>query len=385
MKTCNGPRVRAWIGMVALLAVAGSGCESDVSDGVDLTTEIPITREGCTPFGDPPRPLVSLLDTLFAASCLGGGGVNIGAWTDGEGTARQACLYQPAAASTEHQLPLVIYLHPSLIGVDLTLAVSNIRMQLDTADLSGDPERAGFILLAPYGRVTARYYPFPDNFFGPGWDNWYRQMQDGTEPRVVNGEPFVPNVDAATIDHYVQHVLATGLVDENRIYLMGWSNGSAMAILYGLNRPAIAAAAVYSAPDPLAAFDDPCAQVPVTAAPRDDTELQLLNPSMPIYHVHNACDIAGLCPNSQRMHERLTALGVPVQAQMLDNLKQPADACDALCGTDPNGIPAGLTDPLGYVQGLPGYTLGVLNHMTWPYGWTDEMFAFLREHPKQSR
>ncbi|TAJ52117.1 MAG: hypothetical protein EPN60_17340 [Nevskiaceae bacterium] len=375
------PRLAPALLLSTLMLGFVAGCEG----GGDSPppAEIAVTRKACTPFGDPPRRVEPLLDTLFAASCTGGGGRGLENWTDAEGNPRQACLYQPEAASTDHKLPLVIYLHPSLVGVDITLALSNIRSQLDTADLSGDPQRPGFLLLAPYGRVTARYYPFPDNFLGPGWDNWYRQLQPGVESRRVNGEDYPQNVDAATIDHYLQKVLASGLVDERRIYVMGWSNGSAMGLLYSLNRPQVAAAALYTAPDPLAAFDDPCAQTPVAATPKDDTELQLFNPGVPIYHVHNACDIAGICPNGLRLEQRLIAAGTPFQGQIIDNQKLATDRCDALCGTDPNGVPAGLLDPLGYVQNLPGYLLGTLNHVTWPRDWTEEMFRFLREHPKR--
>src|SRR3546814_16539352 len=88
---------------------------------------------------------------------------------------------------------------------------------------------------------------------------------------------------------------------------MGWSNGSAMSTLYGLNRPQIAAAAIYSAPDAFGAFNDPCVQQPMVGQPKDDTELQLLNPQLPIYHMHNACDIGGLCPNRLNLRDTLAA------------------------------------------------------------------------------
>src|SRR3546814_17049554 len=88
---------------------------------------------------------------------------------------------------------------------------------------------------------------------------------------------------------------------------MGWSNGSAMATLYGLNRPQIAAAAIYSAPDAFGAFNDPCVQQPMVGQPKDDPELQLLNPQLPIYHMHNDCDIGGVCPT--RLHPIGSALG----------------------------------------------------------------------------
>lgn len=376
-------RIAAPLAGALLLGLGACGGTSTSGDGGGLATEIPVTREACTPFGDAPRPVEPLLDTAFAASCLGDGGVNLDPWTDAEGTMRQACLYRPAAAAPTHKLPLVIYVHPSLVGVDITLALSNIRAQLDSADLSGDPQRPGFVLLAPYGRVTARYYPLPDSFGSPGWDNWYRQLAPGGASRSVNGQAYAGNVDAASIDHYLQQVLDSGIVDEHRIYLMGWSNGSAMGLLYGLNRPQIAAAAVYSAPDPFAAFNDPCQQTPVAGRPRDDTELQLFNPDLAVYHIHNACDIAGLCPNGLRLQQQLLDAGVPLQDRIIDDLKRETAQCEAICGTDPNAVPAGLTDPTGYLEDLPGYTLGTLNHLTWPFGWTDEMFAFLREHPRR--
>ncbi|NKF20778.1 hypothetical protein [Solimonas marina] len=375
----------AWKHLTVLsLAVAGVACSSSdpASTSGKLATEIPVTREACTPFGDTPRPVETVLDNVWGATCIGGGGQSMDDWDDPDGNSRQACLYEPAAASDTHKLPLVIYFHPSLVGVDITLAVSNIRSQLDTADLTGDPDRPGFILLAPYGRVTERYYPLPDNAGSPGWDNWYRQLEPDVAARTVNGISYPENVDAATVDHYVQEVIDSGKVDTRRIYVMGWSNGSAMGILYSLNRPMVAATAVYSSPDPLAAFNDPCEQTPVAGAPTDDTQLQVLNPSVPIYQIHNACDIAGLCPNTLRMRDRLIAAGVPFTNQTIDNLKQSADACEDICGTDPNAVPASLTDPLGYLQDLPGYTLGTTNHLTWPFGWTDQMFTFLREHPK---
>src|SRR3546814_11813737 len=80
-------------------------------------------------------------------------------------------------------------------------------------------------------------------------------LPDGQDRRV-NGVTYPANVDAAAIDHYLELVLAQGKVDTRRIYIMGWSNGSAMATLYGLNRPQIAAAAIYLAPDAFGAFND---------------------------------------------------------------------------------------------------------------------------------
>src|SRR6202011_467894 len=102
-----------------------------------------------------------------------------------------------------------------------------------------------------------------------------RQFHQGDV--TVGGHTYHENVDAATIDHFRAQVLAGKMVDTNRVYLSGWSNGSAMAYAYGLERPSIAAIAVYSAPNPYHAFNDPCPQSPVIARPSSITQLQILN------------------------------------------------------------------------------------------------------------
>jgi pimeloyl-ACP methyl ester carboxylesterase len=154
---------------------------------------------------------------------------------------------------------------------------------------------------------------------------------------TVNGTAFKENVDAATIDHFIQQQVATGMVDANRIYLVGWSNGSSMAFLYGANRSNIAAAAVYSAPDPFGALEDPCQQIPASGAPAD------------------------------RGHVRLFAAGLPTF--------QVVTSCDAICGTNPNGDP----------NNLVANTVGASNHATWPVRQTPQMLQFLQQHPLSSR
>jgi predicted esterase len=376
-------------GLILLMTFTLAACGGSVSGGgggetVDpgaLASTIPVTRQACTPFGDPPRQLLALNDGLFNPSCAPGG-ERLPRFTDGEGTVRDACLFEPPQASADAPLPLVVFVHPSAAGTDISLAASNIRSQLATADLTGDPERPGFIMLSPYGRVTSRFYPFPDNNFVPGWDNWYRQMLPGEASRTVNGQPFPLNVDAQTLDHYLEAVLATGKVDPARIYLMGWSNGAAMGLLYALNRPEIAAAAVYSSPNPFEAFNDPCPQTPVSGTPVNDTEIQVLNPDLPILHVHNDCDIAGICPNGLFLRDSVRAFGGAFDNVLVDTALQPASECLAICGTDPTARMDGVVDLEATITSLPGYSLGVLNHLRWPVNQTTAMFDFLRTHPQ---
>ena len=82
-----------------------------------------------------------------------------------------------------------------------------------------------------------------------------------------------------------------------------------MSFLYGANRSNIAAAAVYSAPDPFGALEDPCQQTPVAGAPADRRYVRLFAAGLPTSQVHNACDIAGICPNSRLISPQLAGAG----------------------------------------------------------------------------
>ena len=328
----------------------------------------PVLADGCTPFGDPPRTPVpnTTVTTCFP-------GITVGPWLDGTGTPRFACLYEPRSASASQPLPLVVYLHPSLFTADTIPFATNLLELLETADVSGDPARPGFILLAPQGRATTHFYPAPDDQ-GTGWDNWYRQLDPSGGPRVVAGRVYPQNVDAATIDHFVAQELATGRVDANRIYVTGWSNGSAMGFLYALARPQVAALAVYSAPNPYRAFDDPCPQTPVWGAPRSAAEMRVFNRRLPTYHVHNDCDIAGICPNGELLRTQLEALGIGVTDVIIDAAQLPVAACFDACGTNPDADMSSADNPLGF-------TTGTANHGRWPLLWTEAMLAFFRDHP----
>lgn len=316
----------------------------------------------CTAFGNDP----ALYDpATVAITPLCTGGQVLGPVADANGTPRYACLYEPPGASPASPRPLVVFVHPSLVNADSVWQATDLPLHVATGDLSGDPARPGFILLAPQGRNTCHYYPTADQH-GSGWDNWYRNLDPG-DPAI--------NVDAATLDHFIAEQVASGKVDGARIFLTGWSNGAAMAYLYGLNRSAIAAVAVYSSPDPFRAFNDPCPQVPVSGAPASIAELRVSNPGVPTFHVHNDCDIAGLCPMGERLEASIRALPGSADHLLVNSLLLPAAACNALCGTDPDGDFNPCSSPLGY-------TLGVANHLRWPLPYTSGMLDFFRTHPR---
>ena len=342
--------------LVALIVAAATcGCANAQS------------RSGaCGPFGNPP---VKILGAVKPAC---GGGRILGPWKDGDSTDRYACLYDFATLKPGHKLPLLVYLHPSLFG-PWTITHTNLLDLRTTSSLGAGPAGSGYIVLAPQGRNTAHYYQWPDNS-GMGWDNWYRQLSPAGDVKV--GKTVYPeNVDAATIDHFIAETAGTGKVDTRRIYVTGWSNGAAMGLLYALNRPYVAAVAVYSGPDPFGALIDPCPQKPVAGAPANQSEVRTYNTRVPVMNVHNSCDIAGICPNAEKLVAELrAAAGGTVEDVIVDSSGKRVEACVDACGTDPNG-------GLAFVRHPWDWMVGVHHHGEWPEEWTAPMLEFLRAHP----
>jgi len=319
----------------------------------------------CGPYGDPSAAVFSGVKP----NC--GQGKLIGPWKDADHIDRYACLYAPAGAASNRKLPMIVYLHPSLFSAGW-ITRTNLLDYQDSVSLSDDPKNVGYIVLAPEGRKTTHYYPFPDAK-GIGWDNWYRQLNPGGDVTIGN-TTWRENPDAAAIDHFIAMQVASGDVDTNRIFISGWSNGASMAYLYGLDRPNIAAVAVYSAPNPFGAFDDPCEQHPVAVTPTNNTQLQIFNPSIPTMHIHNSCDTAGICPSSEQLTTQLLASGVSVEDVILDYRGRRVLTCTSSCGSNPKGEMVLLSNPLGSAA-------GIFNHSQWPRTWTPAMLDFFRKHP----
>jgi predicted esterase len=332
-------------------------------------SEHAVAADACSPFGDPPAQVNhGVIASSFAAHnpiCFGGR--VLGPWKDSDGSDRYACIYEPEGHSRDNPMPLVVFIHGSIATAD-SVKLTGLVGEIGKADLGG--KKPGFILLAPEGRYTTHYYPGLDSN-AMGWDNWYRQLNPAGDV-TVGGTTYKENVDAATIDHFIQDETATGEVDPSRVYLTGWSNGAAMALLYALNRQSIAAAAVYSAPDPFGAFNDPCPQTPVPRAPTSNAQLQIFNPHIPLMHVRNSCDIGGICPNGNTFASQMRSLGVSLDDVILDPSGKPVTACDQSCGTSPMAT--------GEV-GTSGTLRGVLHHVQWPSPSNPRMFEFMRQHP----
>jgi membrane protease YdiL (CAAX protease family) len=313
----------------------------------------------CGPFGDPPAKIFASVKP----ECLGETRL-IGPWNDSDGTPRYACGYEPPAATRSRRLPLIVFLHPSLYTTDMA---ANLAKLATTANLSDDASRGG-ILIAPEGRNISHFYTVPDDK-GLGWDNWYRQFADHSV--TLDGNAYPENADAEAIDHFVKDEVASGQVDADRIYVIGWSNGAAMAYVYSLSRPNVAAIAVYSAPDPFRAFNDPCSQTPVTAEPANQREVRIANERLAAYQIHPDRDLAGLCPNIESLQRRLGAIGISFQDTVVDWKLAPVNGCFDQCGTNAAGD---WSNPLSL-------NLGYWLHTHWPFEWDPQMLDYLRMHP----
>ncbi len=347
-----------WYSSLFLAMIACLLSCSTAARGSDAQTQ-------CGRYGDPSAAVIS----DGTPSC--GDGKLLGPWKDADSMDRYACLYEPKAAGGNSKLPMIVYLHPSLFSAGW-ITITNILDLQNSTSLSDDPKKVGYIVLAPEGRKTTHYYPWPDNK-GVGWDNWYRQLNPAGDVKIGD-TTWRENTDAATIDHFIAAEVATGKVDTARIYVSGWSNGAAMGYLYAVNRPNIAAAAVYSAPNPFGALGDPCPQRPVAGAPANDKQIQIFNPVARTMHVHNACDVGGICPNGEQMASELNALGVVVDDVILDNRHSRVSSCTDSCGTDPDAPEKSNATVMGSIIGLG-------NHTRWPKEWTTTMLDFFRQHP----
>jgi hypothetical protein len=127
---------------------------------------------GCSPFGDPPaqvdRGWFASFVTARNSVCLGA--TRLGPWSDGNGDARYACLYEPQRADEREPLPMLVFLHPSETSAYSVILTGLVGL-IDKEVLNGG--NPGFILLAPQGRYTTHRYPGYDSN-ALGWDNWYR-------------------------------------------------------------------------------------------------------------------------------------------------------------------------------------------------------------------
>jgi len=334
------------------------------------------TPATCSPFGTPPLAEYGTWSVGPKPTCKGGKLVS--GFTDSQNIARDGCLWEPPQASSTNPLPLVVFLHGTGQTADSVQLSTNTLSFQTTANVSDNPAKLGFIVLSPQGNAVhialplASIGPLNVNLLNglPGWNTFYRQYSPNGNVTIA-GTAYPENADAAAIDHFIAQEVATGKVDPSRIYVMGWSDGGSMTYLYGLNRPAIAAAAIYAGPSPFQFVleSDPCAQEPVDQAPVDNYEIQIANPALPIWQIKNSCDWVTICKNEEILTQQLEELGTPIEDFFIEDNQSQFTGCEIECND-------GLSNDALKIGGR-GYN----NHIRWPTTWTAQMLDFFRQHP----
>lgn len=326
-----------WIGLLLLLA-----CTDAVGAGQEvIQSQVSENGNGFTCSADGAPPIRIVPRTTRRPSCEQGQVLSF----DQGGITRYACLNLPQQAEEEQsriagkRWPLFIYLHGSLTTPNSLYTFGRGLFNLHHFyPLSSDPNVLGFILLSPEGRKAVPWPSSsgPETGWGFHWDSWYRNPLD--------------NLDALAIDHFVDEVVSTGLVDTARNYVFGWSNGAYMAALYGVWRSdRIAAIAQYAGADSWSRL--PC-PVPLQ-----------YDRQVPLVLLRNLCDALVPCDATNDWIDTLTEQGWPFEYHSLTVTGTRTDQ-DRVCA-----------EPCSRGEGL-------FEHIRWPAEnvLAEDMLSFLKQH-----
>ncbi|MEM9067585.1 MAG: hypothetical protein AAGE52_03735 [Myxococcota bacterium] len=325
-------------------------------------------------------------------------GLGLSTWEDSESD-RTACVATPPGASPDSRRPLILYFHPGGEGGAETLSSTQLVARHASYDLSGDPERPGFVLAAIHGRNL--HHPTVAPRDGRHHDFYFRDL----------GYPST-NPDIAVVDRLVASF--SEVTDPERIYVMGWSNGGFFGQLYAIARHEdqgagfqIAAASVFATGNPFGAIEhNPFTDLPLTE-PRCAIE-GVPTSGVPIQLVYRTCDLPVPCNESQS-----SCFGEEPGYQTAQWLRDASRVLNItpllINGLEASGrLNADATECHDFGGGCPSTTscaatpnavdcLCFFNHVIWPDGIRDrdgspqgldreaDMLAFLRDHPRSIR
>jgi hypothetical protein len=261
--------------------------------------------------------------------------------------------------------PLVIWIAGSGGGAGNVYDKTSLRTKQLTFDMSGDPVRPGFILVSIQPRNL--HWPTADSQDGSRSETFYRDLNSPST-----------NSDISFVDHIIDTLVAEGVVDRKRIYVMGWSNGARFSGLYSILRHEqttpggnlVAAVANYSGGDPYASFDYSMPECELSKLPSS---------TIPYFMISRRCDLIAcdtqtdlkLLPGNvvePWIKSLRSEIGAEVTWLKIDNLGNPSSSCAS-------------ADYCTETQALFG-------HLQWPDGVDDKggidhepnMLQFLADH-----
>jgi poly(3-hydroxybutyrate) depolymerase len=316
------------------------------------------------------------------------------------GFTRHACIYRVPGASNISKRPLLLWFHPGGDGpADLAATETGLIDKADTFDLTGDPVRPGFTLVSVQGRNLR--FPTAEPRDGRHHDFYYRDLNSPST-----------NPDIANVDALIDAIVLEGIVDTNRIYVAGWSNGAFFSQLYAIARNTtptaggnrVASATVFAAASP---FGD-ISWNPFNETINEGTSscnFAIPASTVPIHITYRSSDAAVACDALQascfstepgyttdQWIMQATLAGLQVTGLRLGGLERftpvALDAIAPSCTDYSGGCPVGAcdTDPFGDT------CLSIVNHARWPDGAynnfplfgidrENDMLQFLRDNP----
>ncbi len=304
-----------------------------------------------------------------------------------DGVTRFACIKR-APGADQNPRPLVIFFHP---GGDGVIAVESTSLIEKTATaLLGADDTAGFTLVA----IEGRRIRFGTAFSRDGVYHHDFYFRDIASPST--------NPDIKNADLWIERMVDEGIVDTNRVYAMGWSNGGFFTQLYAIARHEtgtpnldvnIAAAVAFAAGDPFNGIDSNPFDDPDFAPETDGANCQLQSypdSDVPILLAYRTCDTAVPCGAPDRACfggdrgysvdlwlQKATDEGLNVTGFMLNGAEPehggaqdgPGSVCsavDARCNGEPT--PSGTQCLTDLSVASTAYCQCLLNHLRWPDG-----------------
>ena len=292
-----------------------------------------------------------------------------------QGFTRHACIRRPLSASGISPRPLLVWFHPGGGGnADVVASETQLLEKAASFDLTGDPARPGFILASVQGRNLR--FPTAHPRDGQHHDFYYRDLNSPST-----------NPDIANVDELIDAIVQEGIVDTNRIYVVGWSNGGFFSQLYAIARHStptvggnrVAAAAVFGTASPFGdvswdpfsesdhqgfscAIDIPASTVPILIVYRTSDATVACNDQ------HAACFLTEPAYNTGRWIDQARGAGIQMAGLRIGGVESssPAllDTFALFCTDYSAACPVGdcVSEPFSDV--CSSFT----NHFLWPDG-----------------